>query len=350
MTPTPTVAPKPQKKVNLALQGGGAHGAFTWGVLDHLLEDGRLAFDGLSGTSAGAMNAVNFAEGMRKGGAKGARDQLAAFWRGASIDGALPAIQRNLVESLLNFWNGSPAATILQQTTNLFSPSEINPLGINPLRQVLSEMVDFEALRATDHLKLFIAATNVETGKVRVFHRPELTLDMVMASACLPTLFPAVMIDGVPYWDGGYMGNPALFPFFTETDTADIILVQINPIVRKGTPTTATDIMGRLDEITFNAPLLQEFRAIDFVARLIRSGRLEGTHYKSIRLHVIEAQDELNKFGAASKMKADYDFFVQLRDIGRKAAKKFLDAHFDSLGAKATLDLQNALSADTSTC
>jgi NTE family protein len=239
---------------------------------------------------------------------------------------------------------------MLQQTTNLFSPSEINPLGINPLRQVLSEMVDFEALRASDHLKLFIAATNVETGKVRVFHRPELTLDMVMASACLPTLFPAVMIDGVPYWDGGYMGNPALFPFFTETDTADIILVQINPIVRKGAPKTATDIMGRLDEITFNAPLLQEFRAIDFVARLIKAGRLEGTHYKSIRLHVIEAQDELNKFGAASKMKADYDFFVQLRDIGRRAAKKFLDAHFDSLGAKATLDLQNALSTDKTTC
>jgi len=239
---------------------------------------------------------------------------------------------------------------VFQQTSSLFSPTEINPLGLNPLRSAVSAMVDFEALRASDHLKLFIAATNVETGKVRVFHRDELTLDMVMASACLPTIFPAVMIDGVPYWDGGYMGNPVLFPFFTETEIEDIILVQINPIVRKGAPKTAEEIMGRIDEITFNAPLLQEFRAIDFVARLIEAGRLQGTHYKCIRLHVIQAEAELNRFGAASKLNVDYDFFVTLRDIGRKAAKKFLDAHFDSLGHKATLDIRAALAADTSGC
>ncbi|MGO9265226.1 MAG: patatin-like phospholipase family protein [Candidatus Binataceae bacterium] len=348
---TPADPPKPHKKVNLALQGGGAHGAFTWGVLDHLIEDGRLTFDGLSGTSSGAMNAVNLAEGMRKGGAEGAREQLGKFWRGASIFGFLPAIQRNLLEGVLNFWSQTPAGILLQQAPNLLAPpAEVNPLGINPLRDVLADLVDFKALRATDSLKLFIAATNVETGKVRVFRRPELTLDMVMASTCLPTIFRAVEIDGVPYWDGGYMGNPVLFPFFTETETTDIILVQINPVERKGEPTTATEIMARADEIAFNSSLLQEFRAIDFVARLINAGRLEGTHYKCIRLHVIEAQDELNKFGVASKMKADYDFFVQLRDIGRKAAQKFLDAHYDSLGAKATLDLQEALNADKSGC
>ncbi len=345
-----THAPKPLKKVNLALQGGGAHGAFTWGVLDFLLEDGRLDFDGVSGTSAGAMNAVNFAEGMRRGGRQGARNQLAQFWKAASIDGVLPALQRNLVESVIDFWSATPAAALFQQGANLFAPGETNPLGVNPLRNALSGLVDFAALRATDSLKLFIAATNVETGKVRVFRRPELTLDMVMASACLPTLFPAVVIDGVPYWDGGYMGNPALFPLFTETETADIVLVQINPIVRKGVPTTAHDIMGRIDEITFNAPLLQEFRAIDFVTRLIRAGRLEGTHYKAVRLHVIQAGDELGKFGAASKMNADYGFFEQLREIGRKAARKFLDTHFDSLGEKATLDLQHALSSDSAAC
>jgi NTE family protein len=338
------------KKVNLALQGGGAHGAFTWGVLDHLLEDGRLDVTALSGTSAGAMNAVNFAEGFRKGGAEGARKQLGEFWKAASFDGVLPAIQRNLIEGALDFWKQTPAAMVFQQTSSLFSPTEINPLGLNPLRSAVSAMVDFEALRASDHLKLFIAATNVETGKVRVFHRDELTLDMVMASACLPTIFPAVMIDGVPYWDGGYMGNPVLFPFFTETEIEDIILVQINPIVRKGAPKTAEEIMGRIDEITFNAPLLQEFRAIDFVARLIEAGRLQGTHYKCIRLHVIQAEAELNRFGAASKLNVDYDFFVTLRDIGRKAAKKFLDAHFDSLGHKATLDIRAALAADTSGC
>jgi len=171
-----------------------------------------------------------------------------------------------------------------------------------------------------------------------------------MASACLPTLFPAVKIDGVPYWDGGYMGNPALFPLFNETDCADIILIQINPIIRKGTPETAAEIMARVDEITFNASLLHEFRAIDFVARLIKAGRLAGTHHKSIRLHVIEAEDELNKFGAASKLNADFGFFQQLRDIGRAAARKFLDAHFDHLGEKATLDLDEALKSDTSGC
>ncbi len=332
-----------QKMVNLALQGGGAHGAFTWGVLDRLLEDNRLIFDGLSGTSAGAMNAVSLAEGMRKGGAQGARDQLAKFWRAASFDGALPGAERDVVEGLLNFWNGTPAAALFQQTANMLSPAEFNPLDINPLRDVLAAQVDFAALRASDHLKLFIAATNVETGKVRVFNRPELTCEMVMASACLPTIFRAVEIDGVPYWDGGYMGNPVLFPFFYETETADIILIQINPIERKGAPDTVPEIMGRIDEITFNAPLLQEFRAIDFVGRLIADGRLKGTRYKSIRLHVIEAQDELNKFGAASKMRSDYDFFQKLREIGRNAAQKFLDAHYDDVGVKATLDLKEAL-------
>jgi NTE family protein len=333
----------PHKKINLALQGGGAHGAFTWGVLDRLLEDGRFVFDGLSGTSAGAMNAVSLAEGMRKGGVQGARDQLAQFWRAASLDGGLGPVQRDVVEGVLNFWNATPFATIVQQAAGMLSPSEMNPLNIDPLRNVLAAQVDFAALRASDHLKLFIAATNVESGKVRVFHRPELTIDMVVASACLPTLFRAVEIDGVPYWDGGFMGNPVLFPFFYETDTTDVVLIQINPIERAGTPGTVAEILGRIDEITFNSSLLQEFRAIDFVARLIAEGRLKDTKYKCIRLHVIEAQDELNKFGASSRMRSDYDFFLQLRDIGRRAAQKFLDAHYADVGVKATLDLREAL-------
>jgi NTE family protein len=200
-------------------------------------------------------------------------------------------------------------------------------------------------LRASAGPRLFIAATCVETGKVRVFHREELTLDMVMASACLPTLFRAVEIEGKPYWDGGYMGNPVLFPFFTETDCADIVLVQINPIVREGTPDTAAEIMSRVDEITFNAPLLQELRAIDFVRRLIAQGRLDGTHYKAIRVHLIEAQDQLNAFGAASKMSADYDFFLKLREIGVGAAKNFIARHFVDIGVRPTLDLADTLSS-----
>jgi len=347
-TPKPKAAKKsgasaPRKVINLALQGGGAHGAFTWGVLDVLLEDGRVDFCGISGTSAGAMNAVSFAEGMRKGGKEGARQQLAHFWRSASLDGGLNAIQREVFEGVLNLWGATPAKSWVEQAASMFSPMQFNPLNINPLRDVLSDQIDFAALRDSDHLKLFIAATNVESGKVRIFRRPELTIDMLMASACLPTVFKAVEIDGVPYWDGGYMGNPVLFPFFTETESPDVVLIQINPIERKGAPDTVTDIMARMNEITFNAPLLQEFRAIDFVARLIDAGRLDGTHYKRINMHVIEAQDELNQLGSASKMRSDLSFFEQLFAVGRKAGQSFLDEHFDDIGVKGTLDLKEAL-------
>jgi len=334
----------PRKTINLALQGGGAHGAFTWGVLDALLDDGRFEVTGLSGTSAGAMNAVNFAEGLRKDGVAGAKAQLAAFWKGASLDGDLPKAGRMVIDGLMACWSATPAAVLMQQTASLFAPAELNPMDINPLRQVLRDGVDFTKLRASAGPKLFIAATAVETGKVRVFHREELTLDMVMASACLPTVFRAVEIDGKPYWDGGYMGNPVLFPFFYETDCADIVLVQINPITRKGTPDTAAEISGRIDEITFNASLLQELRAIDFVRRLIAQGRLAGTAYKAIRVHVIEAEGELNAFGAASKMNADYDFFLKLREIGVKAAQRFVAAHYHDIGVRPTLDLRETLS------
>lgn len=341
-----TAASPPRKKINLALQGGGAHGAFAWGVLDLLLEDGRLDFDGLSGTSAGAMNAVSFAEGFRKGGREGARAQLAEFWKAASLDGLLPAMQRSLVEGVIDFWRTTPAVALFNEARGLLGPDQRNPLHINPLRSTVSRLIDFEALRASNDLKLFVAATNVQTGKVRVFHRSELTLDMVMASACLPTLFPAVEIDGAPYWDGGYMGNPALFPLFTETESLDIVLVQLNPIMRRGTPRSADEIMTRIDEITFNASLLHELRAIDFVARLIEAGRLHGAHYKAMRMHVIEAQDALDAFGAASRVNADYNFFVKLRDLGRKAAEKFLDAHFAAIGVRASFDIRQAISSD----
>nr|WP_246781339.1 patatin-like phospholipase family protein [Rhodoblastus sphagnicola] len=327
----------------MALQGGGAHGAFTWGVLDALLDDGRFDVCALSGTSAGAMSAVNFAEGLRKGGAEGARKQLADFWKAVSLDGALPEAGRMVFDGMMAFWSATPAAVMFQRAASLFAPAELNPMDINPLRHVVKNAVNFEDLRASAGPRLFIAATCVETGKVRVFHREELTLDMVMASACLPTVFRAVEIEGKPYWDGGYMGNPVLFPFFTETACADIVLVQLNPIMRKGTPDTAAEIMNRIDEVTFNAPLLQEMRAIDFVRRLIAQGRLVGTHYKAIRLHVIEAQDELNAFGAASKMSADYDFFLKLHDIGVRAAKRFVASHFDDIGVRPTVDIQEAL-------
>ncbi|MEA2841596.1 MAG: hypothetical protein QOF41_2926 [Methylobacteriaceae bacterium] len=332
-----------RKRVNLALQGGGAHGAFTWGVLDAFLEDGRLDVVAISGTSAGAMNAVAFADGLREGGVEGARSQLERFWKGASVDGDLSDDQRKAVGLALGFWDPFKVRdSWAEALADKFSPYDLNPLDINQLRDVVGREIDFKAVRESYGPKLFIGATNVYTGKVRIFRRPELTIDMLMASACLPTVFKAVEIDGVPYWDGGYMGNPVLFPFFTETDCEDVILVQINPIERRETPRNVRDILSRLDEITFNAPLLQEFRAIDFVARLIEVGRLDGTRYKQIRMHLV-ASEKLMKFGARSRMDADYDFFRELFAIGRDAGSDFLKENFDALGSRATLDLKEQL-------
>ncbi|OAI23219.1 patatin [Methylosinus sp. R-45379] len=333
-----------KKKVTLALQGGGAHGAFTWGVLDAFLEDGRLDVIGISGASAGAMNAVVYADGLREGGPARARAQLQEFWRTVSLGGDLSKAQRELCDMVFGFWDPLKLRkTIAQNAANYFSPYEFNPLDINPLRDLIDGLVDFTALRATDNLKLFISATNVRTGKVRIFRRPELTIDMLMASACLPTLFQAVEVEGEAYWDGGYMGNPALFPLYTETDCCDIILVQINPVERDEIPRTSQEIMDRLNEITFNASLLHEFRAIDFVARLIDAGRLKGTHYKKVLLHLVEGGAAMKRFGADTKLDADYDFLRSLFDIGHEAGKAFLDEHYDAIGVTGTAQLKEQL-------
>ncbi|MFO1135884.1 MAG: patatin-like phospholipase family protein [Rhodoblastus sp.] len=333
-----------KKRINLALQGGGAHGAFTWGALDALLADGRLEVAGISGASAGAMNAVVLADGLREGGPEAARQQLKHFWRSVSLDGRLNAAQRSLFDAYLSAFDPLKFSERLWQSASSFlSPYDFNPLDINPLRSVLTKLVDFDALRTSDDVKLFISATNVRTGRIKVFRRPELTADMVMASACLPTLFRAVEIDGVPYWDGGYSGNPPLFPFFSETDCLDVVLVQLDPIERPGTPDTAAEIMQRMNEITFNAPLIGEFRAIDFVARLIDDGRLKETRYKKIRMHLIEGGAALAAYTADTKMQADYDLFKRLFDLGRSAGEKFIADHYEAIGEQGTLELRRYL-------
>jgi NTE family protein len=333
-----------KKIVNLALQGGGAHGAFTWGVLDAFLEDGRLEFSGISGTSAGAMNAVVLADGLRRGGADTARAELHDFWRSVSLDGSLSGAQRGLFDAILGFWEPfGPPAKWVENASSFLAPAQINPLDINLLRDAVGREIDFEALRTSDGPKLFIAATNVWSGKARVFERRELTLDMVMASACLPLVFRAVEVEGQPYWDGGYTGNPPLFPFFSGTEVSDVILIQINPIERRETPDSSSEIMDRINEITFNSPLLAEFRAIDFVARLIESGRLDGTNYKRVLMHLVEADARLKALGGASKMKAEYSFFKKLFEIGRQSGKEFLDENFDSIGVTGTLALKEKL-------
>jgi NTE family protein len=336
----------PVKKINLALQGGGAHGAFTWGVLDRLLADGRFHIEGVSGTSAGAVNAVMLADGLARGGPDEARKRLADFWRATSRDGNLPSLQRAVVDRLFSFlpFEGSPAQAWFEALSQFLSPYDLNPLNINPLKDLIEGFVDFEAIKTCSHLQLFIGATNVQTGRLRVFQRDKINADVVMASACLPHLFRAVEIDGIPYWDGGYMGNPAIFPFFGTTETEDVLIVQINPLMRTATPTSSSEIMNRINEITFNSSLLAEYRAIDFVTRLIDQGRLpRGTgpgEYRRINVHRIALDDVFSRLTASSKLNSDYDFFTMLRNGGRRAARNFLEAHFDDIGKRSTVDLR----------
>ena len=333
------------KKINLGLQGGGAHGAFTWGVLDCLLEDERIDIEGISGTSAGAMNAVMLADGLARGGVAEARKRLDDFWRAASLDGDLPALQRGVMDRLFSFtpYEGSPVQAWFDAVARYMSPYDLNPLNINPLRDLIERFVDFDAVRACEDVSLFISATNVHTGRLRVFSQEKMSADVIMASACLPFLFRAVEIDGVPYWDGGYMGNPAIFPFFDATLTEDVLVVQINPVERASTPHTQTEIMNRINEITFNSSLLSEFRAIDFVTRLIDQGKLpRGTgkgQYRRINVHRIALDSTFKALTAGSKLNSDFDFFEMLKKGGREAAKEFLDAHFDDIGVRSTVDL-----------
>jgi NTE family protein len=331
------------KPVNLALQGGGAHGAFTWGVLDRLLEDGRTTFEGVSGTSAGAMNAVLLADGLMQDGADGARQLLHDFWRDVSRAAMASPLQRSPLSMFMGSWSldDSPGYLFMDMLSRLASPYDLNPLNVNPLADIIGSHVDFDRVRACTRTKLFISATNVHTGRVRVFETSEITPDAVMASACLPFLFQAVEIDGVPYWDGGYMGNPALFPFFNACATDDILLVQINPIERKHTPKTAREIMNRMNEITFNASLMKEFRAIDFVDRLIDEGKLSTDHYKQVRLHRIAGDREMVDLSASSKLNAEWEFLTWLRDLGRDTASAWLAAHYDKIGREASVDLRS---------
>jgi NTE family protein len=342
----------PVKRINLALQGGGAHGAFTWGVLDHLLSDERIAVEGISGTSAGAVNAVMLADGLTRGGREEAQKRLADFWRAVSSAGNLPSLQRDVIERFLSFTpiEGTPVQAWFDALSRYFSPYDVNPLNINPLKDLFERFVDFAALRASPDLQIFVSATNVQTGRVRIFSREKITADAVMASACLPLLFRAVEIDGVPYWDGGYLGNPVIFPFFRTTSTEDVLVVQINPLVRQATPMSSSEIMNRINEITFNSSLLAEYRAIDFVARLIDQGRLPRGmapgEYRRINVHRIVLDRFGTHFDAISKLSTDYDFFEMLCTAGKRAARRFLDAHFDDIGVRSTVDLRAEAQAE----
>jgi NTE family protein len=333
------------KKINLALQGGGSHGAFTWGVLDQLLADGRLEITGISGASAGALNAVMLADGLTRGGPEEARKRLADFWRATSAGGDLPPIQRALTDRLFSMmpFASAPVQNWFEAMSHYFSPYELNPLNINPLSSLIERFVDFDALGKNKDLALYISTTNVHTGRLHIFAGDKITADVIMASAALPFMFRAVEIDGVPYWDGGYMGNPAIFPFLQTTEAEDVLVVQINPVSRTTTPRTSAEIINRLNEITFNSALISELRTMDFVNQLIDDGRLpRGTgkdQYRRLNIHRIDLGGLGTRLAASSKMKTDFDFFELLHRAGMRAAKKFLDNHFDDIGRQSTIDL-----------
>ena len=335
------------KTINLALQGGGSHGAFAWGVLDRLLEDGRLEFDGISGTSAGSMNAVVMVCGLQKGGHDGARAALEKFWQAVSEAGERFSPVRMLPWDRLirSNWNNDDSFSFqaFKAMTNAFSPYQLNPMNFNPLKDILNEQVDFEALKQHQKHKLFLSATNVQSGNVRVFQNHEINADVVMASACLPFLYQAVEIGGHTYWDGGYMGNPALFPLFYRTDARDVLIVHINPIVRQGTPSTPLDLEDRVNEFTFNSALIKELRAVAFVQKLIDDGWLKDEYREQLKyvlIHSLRADDALSDLSAASKLNTDWSFLQTLRDRGRATAGAWLDRHFDDIGKRQTVDLR----------
>ena len=325
--------------VDFALQGGGSHGAYTWGVLDRLIEEPWLRIEAISGTSAGAMNAALVVDGWMQGGAEGARAALDAYWRRVSRAAAFSPLQRSPLDRLMGRWtlDTSPAYVVMDLMARVLSPYDLNPLGFNPLRTILTDSINFGRL-ARAPIRLFITATNVRTGRGRIFRNAEITADVLLASACLPTMFQAIEIDGDPYWDGGYAGNPTLTPLVRESDAHDTILVQINPRERPDRPRTASEVLDRLNEISFNSPLMKELRMIALLRQVADPGHGEGARWAGMRVHRIMS-DVLADFGASSKLNAEWEFVSLLKDEGRKCADAFLTAHGDDIGKQSTADL-----------
>lgn len=329
-------------RISLALQGGGAHGAFTWGVLDRLLEDSRLEIDGISGTSAGAMNGAMVAYGFDQGGSAGARQALERFWRRISEAWLFTPFQPSWLDRLFG-WGGldySPGYQTFDALSRFYSPYQFNLIDLNPLREILAEVCDFSRVQRRGGIKLYACATNVLSGKIKVFGPEEITPDALVASACLPQLFKAVEIKGESYWDGGYLGNPTFYPLMHGCAAQDIVLVQVNPIRAAAVPTTAREIADRVNEISFNATMMREMRSIHFVTKLIAEQRLnDPDHLREIRFHMIEAEATMARLGASSKLNGDWGFLCELRDLGRQRAEDWLKANFAAVGARSTLDV-----------
>lgn len=333
---------KEKKKINLALQGGGSHGAFTWGVLDTILADGRIEIEGLSGTSAGAMNAAVTAYGLSIGGNQAARDKLAEFWGRITEAGQKGFLKPSMLDKMFSIGNMdfSPNYVMYDFISKIFSPYELNPLNINPLEEVLAKTVDFEKLHNSPACKLFIAATNVGNGKLRVFSNQDVSIKAVLASACLPFLFQAVEIDGQHYWDGGYIGNPPLFPLISETKSKDILIVQINPVNIEHIPTSAREVLDRINTLSFNSSLMRELRAVYFVTNLIDNGELDSDKHKRVFIHTIEAESIVQNLGVSSKLNTDPDYLAYMFENGKKMATDFIEQNFDKIGVESSTDIK----------
>ncbi|HXH03047.1 MAG TPA: patatin-like phospholipase family protein [Candidatus Competibacteraceae bacterium] len=341
MNAKPGTEAVPAKRINIALQGGGAHGAFTWGVLDRLLEDGRIDIDAISGTSAGAMNAAVLAAGLAEGGCAGGRARLEEFWRRIAEAARFSPLQPCWLDRLMGNGNMdlSPAWHMFDTMTRFFSPYQLNPANLNPLRDIVEAVVDFEALRTTTRVKLFLCATNVLTGRIRVFETHEIGAAAVLASACLPFLFQAVEVDGEYYWDGGYMGNPPIYPLIYNADSPDVLIIRINPIRIPRLPTTAREILDRINTLSFNSSLMREMRAIAFVTRLIDEGALDGSRYRRMYIHTVDAEEEMAQLGVSSKLNAEWGFLRELHALGRERAGAWLEKHFEAIGQRSSTDI-----------
>ncbi len=344
------MTPRPAKpgRISLALQGGGSHGAFEWGVIERLLEEDGLEIGAVTAASAGAMNAAALASGLAAGGREGAKATLAKFWRAVSnADGRNGTIfgDSSVWSSMLqpDWLKATPAWRWAESLGASLSPYEFNPFNLNPMREVLEKSVDMAAIRDHCPIALFIAATGVRTGKARIFSRKELTIEHLLASACLPTLFHAVEIDGEPYWDGGYLANPPIWPLVYADTPDDVLVITLNPFVREEAPRSPAEIMDRLNEITFNAALSAELRAVAFVQKLLDDGMLKETargRYRRLRMHAITADSHLRDLTMASKFTTDWTFLTGLRDRGRAAAEAWLATHLTSVGVESTVDLR----------
>jgi NTE family protein len=331
-----------RKTINLALQGGGSHGAFAWGALDRILEDDRIAIEGIVGTSAGAMNAVVTAYGLTLGGNEGARRSLKSFWEAVADKGTWSIMQPSLLDRLISpgSLDYSPGWILMDTLSRVWSPYQMNPANYHPLRDILNVQIDFDRLSQSETVKLFVCASNVFTNRLHVFDLPHMSVDAVVASGCVPSVFQAVEINGEYFWDGGYLGNPPIFPIIYNCTSTDVLLIMVNPIHIEQVPQNAQAILDRINTLSFNSSLMREMRAINFVNRLVESGFNDGGRLKKMLIHCIDAEDEMSRLGVSSKLNVGREFLGWLFELGRKRADVFLRDHFTTIGKDSSTSIQ----------